>query len=195
MRTYSHSVFTWTVARRVKREASYAASWGAAGAALPDLPVMVKAAYLLCRHRNSITRDEFFEAMEYFKEPSGRLDLTFHSLMPVGIVLMLYKVLGLKKKDPHKALLAFLLGWAGHNLVDFPTHAGDARPLFWPFSTWRWKSPVSYWDRESYALPFILFEHGAILLALGLLLHQSKQSPPQSGAEYTNPSSQKYLTD
>lgn len=183
MHTYSHAVFTWAAARYINREELHAAAWGAVGSALPDLPVIAKASYLLWRHRGSIPKEDFLEAMEYFKEPSGKLDLTLHSLAPVGSMLALYKVLGLKNKDPRRALLAFLLGWVGHNLLDLPTHAEDARPLFWPLSKWRWKSPISYWDRRSYALPCLLAEHGAILALVLAFLHQSYRSIPGSEAE------------
>lgn len=173
MHTYSHAVFTWAVARYVKREESHAALWGAAGASLPDVPTLAKAAYVLWRHRDSITKEKFLEALEYFEAPSGKLDLSLHSLAPVGALLALYKVLALKDKDPNRALLAFLMGWAGHNFLDFPTHAEDARPLFWPLWKWRWKSPISYWDRKFYAVPCLLIEHAAILALVLAFLRQS----------------------
>lgn len=173
MHTYSHSVFTWAVARYINREESNAALWGAAGAALPDVPTLAKAARLFWFRRGSVTKEEFLEALDYFKEPTGKVDLTVHSLVPVGSLLALYKVLGLKHQDPRGALLSFLLGWAGHNVLDFPTHAEDARPPFWPLSSWRWKSPISYWDRKFYALPCILVEHAAILALVLAFLYGS----------------------
>ena len=183
MHTYSHAVFTWALTRYLDPEESHAALWGAAGAALPDVPTLAKAAHLLWRRRDSITKEEFkeefYEALDYYKEPSGKVDLTVHSLAPVGSLLALYKILGLKRKDPHHALLAFLLGWAGHNIMDFPTHAGDARPPLWPLSGWRFESPISYWDRKFYALPCLLVEHGAILVLALAFLYQSYQEPPQ----------------
>ena len=184
MHTYSHAVFTWALARYLDQEESHAAAWGAAGAAIPDVPTLVKAARLVWHRRDSITkeefREEFCEALEYYKEPSGKVDLTLHSLVPVGSLLTLYKVLGLRHKDPHGALLAFLLGWAGHNLMDIPMHAGDARPPFWPLSSWRFESPISYWDRKFYALPCLLVEHGTILaLVLGFLYQSYRQDTVQ----------------
>ena len=177
MHTYSHAIFTWALARSVEREESHAPLWGAAGAALPDLPTLAKAAHLLWSRRDVIAKEEFkkefLEALEYFNAPSGKLDLTLHSLAPVGSMLALYKVLGLKNKDPRRSLLYFLLGWAGHNLMDFPTHAEDARPPLWPLSRWRWKSPVSYWDRKFYALPCLVVEHGALLALALVFLYQS----------------------
>ncbi len=33
-----------------------------------------------------------------------------------------------------------------HIGLDFPLHAGDGRPHFWPLSDWVFDSPLSYWD-------------------------------------------------
>ncbi|WP_254447303.1 cobalamin biosynthesis protein CobQ [Ruegeria sp. HKCCA5426] len=38
-----------------------------------------------------------------------------------------------------------------HLLLDFLLHAGDGRPQFWPFSSWVFDSPVSYWDSAHHA--------------------------------------------
>jgi LexA-binding, inner membrane-associated putative hydrolase len=187
MHTYSHAVLTWAAARRIKGEEFHAAAWAAAGSALPDLPTLAKAARLLWRHQGSIEKEEWLDALEYSKEPSGKVDLAVHSLAPVGFLLLLYKVLGLKHKDPKGALLAFLLGWAGHNILDFPTHAEDARPLFWPLSRWRWKSPISYWDRKFYAMPCLLVEHGMLLALILVYLRQGyRDTPPSPEAREAN---------
>ncbi|MEM9397712.1 MAG: cobalamin biosynthesis protein CobQ [Pseudomonadota bacterium] len=37
-----------------------------------------------------------------------------------------------------------------HVALDFPLHAGDGRPHFWPLSDWVFTSPVSYWDDRYY---------------------------------------------
>jgi hypothetical protein len=66
-------------------------------------------------------------------------------------------------------------------------HAGDARPLFWPLSKWRWESPISYWDRDSYALPFLLLEHGAILALVLAFLRQSYEGASGAVAGGTVP--------
>ncbi len=38
-----------------------------------------------------------------------------------------------------------------HLMMDFFLHAGDGRPQFWPFSSWVFHSPVSYWDSAHHA--------------------------------------------
>jgi hypothetical protein len=173
MHTYSHAIFTWALARYLDPEECHAGLWSAAGSTVPDVPTLVKAARLAWKRRDSISKEEFreeyYEALEYYKEPSGKLDLMVHSLVPVAALLVLYRTLEIKDRS----LLYFLLGWAGHNLMDFPTHAEDARPPFWPLFKWRWKSPVSYWDRKFYALPCLLVEHGALLALALAFLQQS----------------------
>ena len=38
-----------------------------------------------------------------------------------------------------------------HLVCDFPLHTHDARMHFWPLTTWKFESPVSYWDGSAYA--------------------------------------------
>lgn len=37
-----------------------------------------------------------------------------------------------------------------HIALDLPVHADDAHPHFWPFTDWRFYSPVSYYDGDYY---------------------------------------------
>ncbi|MEM1189980.1 MAG: cobalamin biosynthesis protein CobQ [Pseudomonadota bacterium] len=48
-----------------------------------------------------------------------------------------------------------------HVALDFPLHAGDGRPHFWPLTQWVFDSPVSYWDERYF---------GSILGPMELLL-------------------------
>ncbi|GAB5448361.1 cobalamin biosynthesis protein CobQ [Gymnodinialimonas sp.] len=50
-----------------------------------------------------------------------------------------------------RPLVAFTGAALLHIALDFPLHAGDGRPHFWPLSDWVFDSPVSYWDRSHYA--------------------------------------------
>ncbi len=47
-------------------------------------------------------------------------------------------------------IIVFSLSALLHLLFDFPVHHNDAHPHFWPFSDWRFVSPVSYWDNAHY---------------------------------------------
>ncbi|MEM9550955.1 MAG: cobalamin biosynthesis protein CobQ [Pseudomonadota bacterium] len=49
-------------------------------------------------------------------------------------------------------LTAFSAAGLLHLALDFPLHAGDGRPHFWPASQWVFDSPVSYWDSSHHAM-------------------------------------------
>ena len=38
-----------------------------------------------------------------------------------------------------------------HIALDFPFHAGDAHAHLWPISSWRFESPLSYWNAGHHA--------------------------------------------
>ena len=47
-------------------------------------------------------------------------------------------------------LLAFAGSGFLHALVDFFVHHDDARAQFWPLTSWKFQSPISYWDRAHF---------------------------------------------
>lgn len=48
------------------------------------------------------------------------------------------------------ALMLFAGAALLHVGLDFPVHVEDAHIHFWPFSDWRFHSPISYWRRAYY---------------------------------------------
>ncbi len=63
----------------------------------------------------------------------------------------------------------FALAALTHLAGDFPVHVDDAHAHFWPFSDWRFTSPVSYWNPDHYGGYFSAFE--AILgIVLAIIL-------------------------
>ena|GEM_PF-3228935 len=62
-------------------------------------------------------------------------------------------------------------------LADALTRAEDARPILWPLSRRRLRSPVSYWDRSRHALLFALAEHGALLLVAARAIPRRFRDP------------------
>ena len=56
------------------------------------------------------------------------------------------------------AIALFALAAITHLVGDFPVHAADAHPHFWPFSDWRFHSPISYWDSNHYGHVFFYVE-------------------------------------
>ena len=176
MRTPSHALLTWALAERASGRGITAPA--VLGAVIPDGPIALGAGWLFLRRGVGFGRGELESevcARTVFRAP----DAAMHSVLPVGAALALRAAAG-KSGDPGGAVLAFLLGWAGHVLADSLTHAEDARPVFWPLSGWRFRGPVSYWDRGYHARAFSLFERASLLLsAMDILRHRTGelQSP------------------
>lgn len=63
------------------------------------------------------------------------------------------------------AALVFGLAAISHLIGDFFVHVADAHSHFWPFTLWRFHSPVSYWDPNHHGQAFAAFE---TLLGIGL---------------------------
>lgn len=174
METYSHAFFTWALAKHGVKAGRAAGMAGAVGASFPDLPSFAGTAYYvgtayLVEGWAAMDSEEILDAI-YFTGPFGGTGSALHSAVPVAVLLVLYRLLGLGRRDRRKILLWFLLGWLGHTLADFLTHVDDVRPLFWPLSDWTWSSPVSYYDGAYYGREFFLVNHGLMLLTMICLL-------------------------
>lgn len=52
----------------------------------------------------------------------------------------------------------FALAALTHLAGDFPVHVDDAHAHLWPFSDWRFTSPISYWNPDHYGGYFSAFE-------------------------------------
>ena len=150
------------------------------GAVVPDVPIALGAAWLFLRRGAGFGRGEIESevcARTVFRGP----DAALHSALPVGLALVLRAAAG-RARGSDGALFAFLLGWAGHVFADTLTHAQDARPAFWPFPGWRFRGPISYWDRSHHALTFSVAEHAAMLLAVaGALRHGTGERRSRHG--------------
>ena len=59
--------------------------------------------------------------------------------MPAGFALIAWRL-----RQP--AARIFFASMALHCLMDLPLHHDDAHRHFLPLSTWRFRSPISYWD-------------------------------------------------
>lgn len=146
MRTYSHLLLTWVVARygvRIPRRASLAA---AAGSGLPDLSAFAGVAALPLGGRwagmpdPGPDHDRLHEQVldrVFFTGPFGTTGIALHSVVPVALLLLACAIGRTRGREAPKTMVWFLFGWVGHVVVDFLTHADDARPPLWPVSDWR----------------------------------------------------------
>lgn len=176
--TYSHSFFTWALAKhgvKAGRAAGRAAGIaGAIGAAFPDLPSFAGTAYYvgtayLTEGWASMHSEGMLEKI-YFSGPFGGTGSALHSAVPVVVLLGIYGAMRLVRFDRRRIMLWFLIGWLGHTFADFLTHVDDTRPLLWPISGWEWSSPVSYYNSAYYGQEFFIASHGLMFLTVIVLL-------------------------
>ncbi len=81
----------------------------------------------------------------YFMEPAQAMGAVFNSAPLYALLLAIGFMLG------PLWLWVFAAAALLHLALDFPVHVSDAHAHFWPFTDWRFESPVSYWDRSLHA--------------------------------------------
>lgn len=116
-----------------------------AGALLPDLPMF---AFYGIQKFAFGTNERAIWSSAYF-EPGWQLffDL-FNSLPLIAVGAAIAWRIGATR------WLAFFASMALHCVADLPLHREDAHSHFLPFTSWRFESPVSYWDPAHYGLWF-----------------------------------------
>ncbi len=75
----------------------------------------------------------------------------WQALVAIGNSAPLYGLIllgGIVFRKP--LVIVFSLAALLHLMFDFPFHHDDAHPHLWPFSDWRFHSPLSYWDVNHY---------------------------------------------
>jgi len=114
-----------------------ATNWWLAGAVGPDLPAIARAVAL----RLAGCPPEAVLARTYHRSPWREVQLAAHSVWPPLLTF------ALGRRGPGQLSTA----WLAHLAGDLLTHHDDAWPLAWPLSRRRWRSPVSYWQRDHHA--------------------------------------------
>lgn len=132
----------------------------AIGAVLPDIPIVLIAAFArwVLGHPWGQVWSE-----TYFQPWSQNLVAVPHSFPLIGMGWILAHVRGWRAAE---VLLASMFL---HSLLDFPVHTNDAHKHFFPFSEYRFHSPVSYWDLNHYgsyvaAVELLLVAAGTLVL-------------------------------
>ena len=138
-----------------------AATVGAIGGALPDLPML---SIVLFLKANGHSNSEIFEQM-YWQDWWQITNAIAHSFFLWGGLLL--TALLMRQSQNEFWSLANVFAAAGflHCCVDFWVHREDAHMHFWPLTRYKFMSPVSYYDPVHYGQYCSLFE-----AALGLFM-------------------------
>ncbi|MBS0017865.1 MAG: hypothetical protein KFF72_16210 [Arthrospira sp. SH-MAG29] len=126
------------------------------GGILPDIPIFIF--YGWAKFIAKMPESQIWS--EAYHSPAiSKIVAIFHSI-PLGILglAIAFKVGGYIPQ-------VFCLSLIGHNLLDLPVHNDDAHRHFFPFSNYRFISPISYWDSRHYGSLVSLIELLLVLWA------------------------------
>jgi hypothetical protein len=167
MITPSHLIYSWALARKTETNeqnndttpASKRTLAFVSGALFPDIPTYVF--FIVCGLILGYSGEIMWDEMYFNSGWSIPITLT-HSfwLWPLLIAISTY--------FGHTFIRWFSISAFFHALVDFLVHTDDAYRHFWPFSEWKFHSPVSYYRASEYGNWVSAFDS---LLVLGLLTY------------------------
>lgn len=167
MITPSHIIYSWAIAKKseqkkTNRDQKYTSKRTLAfvlGALFPDTPTYLF--FIVCGLILGYSGEVIWEEMYFNSGWSIPITLT-HSfwLWPLLIVISSYFGLAF--------IRWFSISAFFHALVDFLVHTDDAYRHLWPFSEWKFHSPVSYYRASEYGNWISAFDS---VLVLGLLTY------------------------
>ena len=157
MNTPAHAVINLLL---MSRDASHGrAAAVVAGALIPDLAIMLFYAW----HALLGTPESVIWSQEYYRPFWQGLIDSLNSIPLLALAI----ALSMLAKRP--LLLVLFISMLLHCLGDLPLHHDDAHRHFFPFSDWRFASPVSYWDPAYHGEIASLVEIGAVAAAAAWL--------------------------
>jgi hypothetical protein len=157
MNTPSHAILNLVILnQQLRTQASPAIL---IGAVLPDLPIFVF--YFLMKFFYRLPEKQIWSEVYY--QPFWQfLVSTFHSI-PLAVLGLL-----IAHFANWQILEVGFMSMILHSLLDLPVHNHDAHRHFFPFSNYRFISPLSYWDVKHYGRIVALVE---ILLVLSASIY------------------------
>jgi len=155
MNTTAHAILNAYVLRKNQVHVV----WPLLGAFLPDVPAFLF--YFIKKFIEHLPDKKIWSKHYHGGGWENIFDL-FHSipvLLILGIIFWLaYQNLNHSKKHIFKIGIVICLSMLLHCFMDFVTHATDAHRHFWPFSQYKFISPISYWDVRYYSRIYIMAE-------------------------------------
>lgn len=153
MNTPAHAVINLLILSRDPSQRKTAAI--VTGALIPDLVIILFYAWQLMLG----TRESQIWSVEYHA-PLWQAWIDSFNSIPLCLAAML---ICWKLRQP--LLMAFFASMLLHTFGDLPLHHDDGHRHFFPFSDWRFASPVSYWDPAHHGQWASLLEFVAVIAA------------------------------
>ena len=165
MRTFSHALIALAAGNHAKRRGLLVF---AAGSVLPDVPLLtLTGASLLSSPSWAEGMTRMHDAYETSAVWTG-LHNAPHSLVVLGVAALV--TILLKPSFVRTLFLRAVAGAALHTVIDVFTHAGDGPMFLYPLSSFRFQSPVSYWNPAHFGRAFTIFEYSLDTLIFIYLL-------------------------
>lgn len=171
MMTQTHLLIATTMFTRPGQKRRNAAI--IAGALIPDIAIYALFVYAIA---TGIPQSTLWNET-YWREP-WQTWVTIGNSVPLysGLLAISLFIAAPKDGRPRWQSLPALFALAAlvHLAGDFPFHHDDAHIHFWPFTDWRFHSPVSYWDRDHHGNVFAILEAALGLVLMVLLFRRFK---------------------
>lgn len=137
------------------------------GAVLPDLPMIFFYPLLLIMGYS----ETYIWGTAYYQEGWQAFFDIFNSLplMLLGLAIAYYY--------KNSWFMVLFISMSLHVLGDLPLHVDDGHRHFYPLSTWRFESPVSYWDPAHYGNIVMPLEILFVLVSSIYMIRQRKSKP------------------
>jgi len=153
----SHFFWNWYLFRN--RSWVWRFAW--AGVA-PDVPYFILLGYYSTRfHVNAFTDLSAWDLA--WRSP---IVMTLHSFVPWAIAFGV--ISAASGPSTRAALWPVWAGWFSHIVIDMLTHRTDGYPIFYPLATYRFPTPISYWEPAYHGRIFAIVDS---MLTVVLLLH------------------------
>lgn len=166
MRTFSHAIVTAALGSQAKAKGGSLAAF-VVGSVLPDLPLGVLTVLALINSTDMDAAMVYMDQLYYESALWIALHNTPHSFVVMAVLSLL--AYAFKQNRWGCWLLWYAAGASLHIAVDILTHAMDGPMFLYPLSTFRFQSPVSYWNPEYYGRVFTVFEYSVDALLLVVL--------------------------
>jgi len=149
MHTATHVLVAAALFARPGRENRARNIAAVAGGFVPDLAMFAMFAWA-----KATRAPEYAIWREWYFNPPWQTWIDYSHSIPLYLLVLLCGWLWARHDPPRasigRAVAVFALAALSHVALDLPVHIGDAHAHFVPFSTWRFHSPVSYWNRAHY---------------------------------------------
>ena len=148
------------------------------GSVLPDIPfTLLTLGYEAYYGWFKLTPPNGGSVMEYlhfdlfFVDPVWIISHNFFHSLVVNVILLCLGYFAFKRAYRWGIPIFWLSGsMMLHTIIDIFTHNRDGPLIFFPLNwTYRFASPVSYWEVDHYGLVFMIFEYALDLTILGYL--------------------------